>query len=85
MRCAPNPACLGFNYRTKSNEYVVNCQLSTKAQKRENDQSKETGMWTFYQDVSKTVYDRSIGTITSILLIKITADFDLRFQPVYFR
>lgn len=59
MRCAPNSPCLGFNYRTKSDKYVVNCQLSNKAQKRENDKSKETGMWAFYQDVSKTVYDRN--------------------------
>ena len=39
MRCVPKSTCVGFNYRTKSAKYVVNCQLSNEAQKRENDES----------------------------------------------
>lgn len=67
MRCALNSTCLGFNYRTKSNRYIVNCQLSNKSQKGENGKYGEAEKWTFYQDVSKTVYDTS-DLIESFLL-----------------
>ena len=53
LTCLREPTCQGFNYRITSNNYVVNCQLSSKARKRENDESEEAGGWTFYQDVSK--------------------------------
>ena len=48
---------MGFNYRTESNKYVVNCQLSTKTYEKRNGKSKKTGKWKFYQDVRATVSD----------------------------
>ena len=59
--CVQKETCMGFNYRTKSNKCVVNCQLSTKTHERENGESKETGEWKFYQDVRLTVSERIIG------------------------
>ena len=58
--CLQKTTCVGFNYKTKSNGYVVNCQLSTKTHERENGESKETGEWKFYQDLRATVSERII-------------------------
>jgi hypothetical protein len=64
LRCLQKSTCSGYNYRTKSNKYAVNCQLSNKAPERE---AERNGEWTFYQDletVSKKIkmyYPRADG------------------------
>ena len=58
--CLRKATCAGFNYRTKSNRYVVNCQLSPKTHERENGESKEAGEWNFYQDLRVTVSEKII-------------------------
>ena len=55
LMCLELSKCVGFNYRAKSNKYVVNCQLSNKTHKRENDEIEETGEWKFYQDLRTSV------------------------------
>jgi hypothetical protein len=64
---------LGYNYRTKSNKYVVNCQLSKKTHERENGGSEETGEWVFYQDVRTTVSESKLELIAENIVI-ITMD-----------
>ena len=41
LMCHELSKCVGFNYRAKPNKYVVNCQLSNKTHKRENDELKK--------------------------------------------
>ena len=48
LRCLMTSECLAYNYRPKSNEYAVNCQLSTKTQGEESHGSEE---WSFYQNI----------------------------------
>ena len=60
LMCLERSKCVGFNYKAKSNKYVVNCQLSTKTHRSKNGDSKETGEWKFYQDVRVTVSERII-------------------------
>ena len=55
MRCVPKSTCVGFNYKTGSKKYVVNCQLSGKTHQRENGKSEENGEWVFYKVMRKTV------------------------------
>lgn len=55
MRCVPKSTCVGFNYKTGSKNYVVNCQLSGKTHQRENGKSDENREWMFYEVVRKTV------------------------------
>ena len=53
LRCLQEPSCLGYNYRSASNNYAVNCQLSNETQERGRGGEKENGSgeWTFYQDL----------------------------------
>ena len=61
MKCVPESTCVGFNYRTKSNKYVTNCQLSNKTYEKKNGKSKEIGEWKFYQDLRTIVSERTIS------------------------
>ena len=58
LMCLQKSKCVGFNYRTKSNKYAVNCQLSNK--KRDNGEIENTGEWKFYQDVRANVSKKMI-------------------------
>ena len=49
LRCLQESTCVGYNYRSASNIYAVNCQLSSKTQERDGKDGK--GQWTFYQDL----------------------------------
>ena len=49
LRCLQQSTCVGFNYRPKSSNYAINCQLSSKAQEKKD---AENGEWTFFQKVS---------------------------------
>ena len=60
MKCVPKSSCVGFNYRTKSNKYVTNCQLSNITNEKRNGKSKGIGEWKFYQDVQTIVSNRTI-------------------------
>ena len=60
MKCVPKSTCVGFNYKTKSNKYVINCQLSNKTREKKNGKSEETGEWKFYQDVQTIVSEKTI-------------------------
>lgn len=55
MRCLETSTCVGFNYRTNSNKYVANCQLSKET--RESVETEERGEWEFYQDERTTLSD----------------------------
>ena len=46
LKCLQKSTCVGYNYRSKSNKYAVNCQLGNKPQERGG-----SGEWTFYQDL----------------------------------
>ena len=48
LRCLQKSTCSGYNYRTKSNKYAVNCQLSNKTPEREVERN---GEWKLYQDL----------------------------------
>ena len=76
LMCLQKSTCVGFNYRIKSNKYVVNCQLSNKTYERENGENKETGEWMFYQDVRTTVSERTILTILSLTLILLITEVE---------
>ena len=59
--CLQKSTCVGFNYRAaKSNNYVINCQLSNKTRGKNNIQSEETVGWNFYQDMRTTVSESRI-------------------------
>ena len=73
MMCLRKSTCLGYNYRTKSNKYVVNCQLRKKTHVREKGESEETGEWMFYQDVRTTVSESKLELIAENIVI-ITMD-----------
>ena len=61
MRCVPKSTCVGFNYRAKRIEYVVNCQLSNKTHGKENGKGGENGEWIFYKVMQKTVSKEEFG------------------------
>ena len=45
MHCIRKPTCVGFNFRTRSSKYTMNCQLSNNTQDIE---SVGSGDWVFY-------------------------------------
>jgi hypothetical protein len=50
LRCLKEERCVGFNYRSKSNnKYVRNCQISNKTQSQASDTTGGSEEWTFYQ------------------------------------
>ena len=53
MKCLEkSPTCVGYNDRSKSNRYAVNCQLSNKT--REKDQATGANKkWAFYQNLEE--------------------------------
>ena len=52
---------MGFNHRaTKSEKYVINCQLSNKTHGKKNVANEKTGEWKFYQDMRTTVSESRI-------------------------
>ena len=54
LRCLEKSTCVGFNYKTKSNRYVINCQVGSKTKEKNIKKNETKGEWTFYQDVSKS-------------------------------
>ena len=52
--CYKEPKCVGFNFRTKTNEkQPVNCQLTNTTRRKTN---KRPGDWTLFYDVDAVVY-----------------------------
>ena len=51
LKCLQTSPCFGYNYRSKSNKYAVNCQLSKKTQDKGKYRTGAKGEWTFYQDL----------------------------------
>ena len=49
FQCLQASTCVGYNYRPKSNRYVVNCQLSSRIRGKD-EQTIPKGNWEFYQD-----------------------------------
>ena len=48
LKCLQTTTCVGYNYRSETNKYAVNCQLSNKA--RESDkESNAKEKWNFYR------------------------------------
>ena len=61
LRCLKEQTCVGYNYRSKSKKYGINCQISRNTSPKGNTESVEYGDWAFYQDletlpVSKCTY-----------------------------
>ena len=46
--CLQTTTCVGYNYRTKSSKYALNCQLSNKTRTR-GQQGNAEGKWMFYE------------------------------------
>ena len=57
MRCLETSTCVGFNYRTNSNKYVANCQLSKETRESGSVETEERGEWEFFQDERTTLSD----------------------------
>ncbi|XP_028413903.1 lactadherin-like [Dendronephthya gigantea] len=51
-KCLEEKMCLGFNYRSKSTNDAVNCQISNRTKSRDTSQN---GDWWFYQDLETLV------------------------------
>ncbi|XP_028410712.1 uncharacterized protein LOC114533400 [Dendronephthya gigantea] len=68
FECIQNPGCLGYNYRPKSKQYEVNCQISNKTK----DGGRERvgiSTWIFYQSLEVTYYVNSYLSNSNCTLI----------------
>ena len=48
LKCLETSTCAGYNYRSKSNKYAINYQLSNKTRERDQGNGAK-GEWKFYE------------------------------------